>query len=381
MPGLYLHIPFCEKKCAYCDFYSVESSSMMESFLRSLHHEIDLYANLGHNGVIFDTIYFGGGTPSLLSPLTIGGILDWLHEDFMISSTAEVTLETNPGTVDFNKLKGFRRIGVNRLSIGIQSFDDNDLKFLSRIHTAREAKECVHLAQEVGFDNLSLDLIYALPGQRLDAWERNLATAVSLSPKHISAYSLILEDGTPLARMVERGEINPADESVESEMYLFTMEYLADQGYEHYEVSNYARPGYRSRHNSLYWNHDCYLGFGPSAHSFWSGDAFPKPARWWNVRSIGRYCEMLARGRVPIEGKESLERADLFVEEIFLGLRRGSINLHKLQKEFGISLLDRYPEKLSRFLQEELLSFDREEIRLTAKGFLFCDGLALELSA
>jgi oxygen-independent coproporphyrinogen-3 oxidase len=381
MPGLYLHIPFCEKKCVYCDFYSIESSSLMESFLFSLNRESDLYANFGCDGVVFDTIYFGGGTPSLLSPSTIGRILDCLSRNYVISKTAEVTLETNPGTVDVQKLREFKLAGINRISVGIQSFDDHDLEFLSRIHTAEEAKKCIRLAQEVGFDNLSLDLIYALAGQRLKAWEKNLATAVSFSPKHISAYSLIVEEGTPLARMVERGEVSPAGEGVESEMFLFTMEYLGAQGYEHYEVSNYAKPGYRSLHNSLYWNHDSYLGFGPSAHSFWSGDPVQKPARWWNVASIGRYCEMIAGGSPPIGGKECLEKADLLMEEIFLGLRTGGINLYKLQEGYGVSLFDRYPEKLSKFLQEELLTLDRDEIRLTAKGFLFCDGLALDLSA
>jgi oxygen-independent coproporphyrinogen-3 oxidase len=381
MPGLYLHIPFCEKKCVYCDFYSIENSSMMENFLCSLKSEIDLYANLGRDGVVFDTIYFGGGTPSLLSPSTIGLILDRLSKNYAISRTAEVTLETNPGTVDHRKLREFKLAGINRLSVGIQSFDDHDLEFLSRIHTAEEGKNCIHLAQETGFDNLSLDLIYALPGQRLDAWEKNLATAVLLSPEDISAYSLIVEEGTPLARMAERGEVSPAGEGVESEMFLFTMDYLAAQGYEHYEVSNYARPGYRSRHNSLYWNHDSYLGFGPSAHSFWSGDPLQKPERWWNVASIGRYCEMLAEGSIPIGGKECLEKADLLMEEIFLSLRTGGINLHRLHEEYGISLFDRHPEKLRRFLQEELLTVDREEIRLTPKGFLFCDSLALDLSA
>jgi oxygen-independent coproporphyrinogen-3 oxidase len=233
----------------------------------------------------------------------------------------------------------------------------------------------------VGFDNLSVDLIYALPGQPLQAWEKNLATALSFSPKHISAYSLIVEEGTPLARMVERGEVSPAGEGVESEMFSFTMEYLAAQGYEHYEVSNYAKPGYRSRHNSLYWNHDSYIGFGPSAHSFWSCDPLQKPQRWWNVASIGRYCEMLAEGSAPIGGKESLERADLLMEEIFLGLRTGGINFHKLQEEYGVNFFDHHREKLSRFLQEELLTLGREEICLTSKGFLFCDGLALDLSA
>ncbi len=321
------------------------------------------------------------GLPPCFLPQRSAVILDRLSRNYVISTTAEVTLETNPGTVDDQKLKEFKLAGINRLSVGIQSFDDNELKFLGRIHSAEEAKECIHMAQEVGFDNLSLDLIYALPGQRLKAWEKNLATAVSFSPKHISAYSLIVEEGTPLARMVERGEVSPAGEGMESEMFLFTMEYLATQGYEHYEVSNYAKPGFRSRHNSLYWNHDSYLGFGPSAHSFWSGDPLQKPERWWNVASIGHYCEMLAEGSAPMGGKECLEKADLLMEEIFLGLRTGGINLHRLHEEYGISLFDRHPEKLSKFLQEELLTLDREEIRLTAKGFLFCDGLALDLSA
>jgi len=380
MSGLYLHIPFCEKKCIYCDFYSVESSSTMESFLGSLNHEIDLYASFGHDGAVFETIYFGGGTPSLLSPPTVGQILDRLHRKFLILSSAEVTLETNPGTVDLQKLQEFRQVGINRLSVGIQSFRDQGLKFLSRIHTSEEAKQCIRMAQKAGFDNVSLDLIYALPGQQLQAWEDDLATAMSLSPQHISAYSLIVEEGTPLARMVDRGDVRPTVEEVEAEMYMFTMEYLGVHGYEHYEVSNYAKPGYLSRHNSLYWNHDSYLGFGPSAHSFWSGNPLLEPTRWWNIASIGRYCEMLTRDQRPIGGKESLERADLLTEEIFLGLRSGGINVHKFQEEYGINLFERYPQKLSRFLQENLLTLEREVIRPTAKGFLFCDGIALELS-
>jgi oxygen-independent coproporphyrinogen-3 oxidase len=380
MPGLYLHIPFCEKKCIYCDFYSVESSSMVESFLSALNHEIDLYTSFGRDCVTFETIYFGGGTPSLLSPVAVGNILDRLHRSFSISSTAEVTLETNPGTVDFQKLQEFRQVGVNRLSVGIQSFRDQELKFLSRIHTSEEAKQCIRLTQKAGFDNVSLDLIYALPGQRLQTWGDNLAMAVSLSPKHISAYSLIVEEGTPLARMVERGEVSLAGEGVESEMYLFTMEYLAAQGYEHYEVSNYAKPDYYSRHNSLYWDHDSYLGFGPSAHSFWSGNPLQIPTRWWNVASVGRYCEMLSRDQAPVEGKECLERGDLLTEEIFLGLRSGGINVHKLQQEYGVDLFEQYPQKLRRLLHENLLTVDCKMIRLTTKGFLFCDGIALELS-
>jgi oxygen-independent coproporphyrinogen-3 oxidase len=379
MPGLYLHIPFCEKKCLYCDFYSIESSSMMENYLSSLNREIDLSASFGGDGVVFETIYFGGGTPSLLPPATVGHILDRLHRNFHISSTAEVTLEANPGTVDFQKLRKLRQIGINRLSVGIQSFHDGELKFLTRIHTSEEGKQCIRMAQKAGFDNVSLDLICGLPGQRLSTWGENLAVAVAFLPQHISAYSLIVEEGTPLACMVERDEVRPVGEETESEMYLFTMEYLAAQGYEHYEVSNYAKPDYCSRHNSLYWNHDSYLGFGPSAHSFWLSAPLPRPMRWWNVASVGGYCEVLSRNQRPIGGKECLEREDLLIEEIFLGLRSGGINVHQLQKEYGIDLFQRYPQKLTRFLQENLLTFDRKMIRLTDKGFLFCDGIALEL--
>lgn len=379
MPGIYLHIPFCEKKCIYCDFYSIESLSSMEKFLRCLTIEIDLYAPYGRSGVTFDTIYFGGGTPSLLSPQSIDQILDGLHRNFRILSTAEVTLETNPGTVDLEKLKDFRNLGINRLSVGIQAFHDDELKFLSRIHSAEDAKECIKFAEKAGFENVSLDLIFALPGQSLRRWKENVSTAVSLSPQHISAYSLIIEDGTPLARMVEDGKIQPAPEELETEMYAFTMEYLAAEGFEHYEVSNYAKPGYRSKHNSLYWNHDNYLGFGPSSHSFWSGNPLAKPTRWWNAASIGRYCEKLSRGVSPAEGEELLERGDLLTEEIFLGLRSGGINVHKLLVEYGVDLFERYPEKLDRFRRDHLLTLERETLRLTPKGFLLCDALALEL--
>jgi oxygen-independent coproporphyrinogen-3 oxidase len=380
MPGLYIHIPFCEKKCVYCDFYSIEGSNMMGSFLESLSHEISVYAQFGRDHTVFETVYFGGGTPSLLSPSAVAAILDTLHRNFQISRTAEITLEVNPGTVDSDKLREFRRIGVDRLSIGIQSFHDDELKFLGRIHSAGDAKACVRSAQEVGYDNVSLDLIFALPGQGLRDWEDNLSAAMSLSPRHISAYSLIVEEGTPLARTVGRGEVHPMSEEVEAEMYLLTMEYLAAHSFEHYEVSNYAKQGYRSRHNSLYWDHDSYLGFGPSAHSFWSGEPLLRPTRWWNVASVGRYCEILAQQKRPIQGEESLTEKDLLTEEIFLGLRSGGIDNHRLKAEYGTSLFERCAHKLERFVEERLLTINREVVRLTPKGFLFCDGIALELS-
>lgn len=379
MPGLYFHIPYCERKCIYCDFYSIESTNSLEHFLHCLNLEIDRYASFVHRGVEFQTVYFGGGTPSLLKPETIGSILEKIHRNFRIQPAAEVTLEANPGTVDQGKLRAFRDVGISRLSIGIQSFHDSELKFLSRIHTAEEAIDCVRMAQRAGFENISLDLIFALPGQSLQAWKENLEIALILKPQHISAYSLIVEEGTPLRRMVERGEVPPPSEELESEMYLYTMECLAANGFEHYEVSNYAKPGFRSRHNSLYWNHGMYLGFGPSAHSFWVDGSLQKPTRWWNVASVSQYCDLIAQGKRPLAGQEHLTQADLLVEEIFLGLRSGGINIHALQRDYGVNLFERFHQKLKRYIQEEMLTIEEGNLRLTTKGFLHCDGIALDL--
>jgi len=379
VPGLYLHIPYCERKCLYCDFYSVESTSSLADFLRCLSLEIEQHAQFGKQAQPFETVYFGGGTPSLLPARSLEEILDKLQRTFPIPPTAEITLEANPGTVDLAKLKEFRRAGINRLSIGIQSFRDDELRFLGRIHSGREAMECVSLARGAGIDNISLDLIFALPNQTLKAWKENLETAVSLEPQHISAYSLIVEEGTPLYRMVGRGEVTPAPEELESEMYLLTMEYLASQGFEHYEVSNYAKPGYRSRHNSLYWNHEPYLGFGPSAHSFWSGEPLSEPTRWWNVASVGKYCKSISQGQRPVEGEEHLSSVHLLTEEIFLGLRTGGINVRKLQRDYGANLVEQHGQKLERFLRERLVTVEGETIRLTSRGFLYCDEIALEL--
>jgi oxygen-independent coproporphyrinogen-3 oxidase len=381
MPGLYLHIPYCEKKCVYCDFYSVESMKTMENFLRALLNEIDLYADFSGRDETFETVYFGGGTPSLLSAGTIRRILDRLSQNFRFSSEMEITLETNPGTVDLQKLRDYYRMGVNRLSIGVQSFHDEELRFLGRIHSASEAERCVRMAYEAGFDNVSLDLIYALPNQSLEVWEGNLSRAVNLSPKHISAYSLIVEEGTPLHTMVRSGKVRPVGEDTEAEMYRFTMDYLASCGFEHYEVSNYALPGYRSRHNSLYWSHEGYLGFGPSAHSYWCGWPLEKPTRWWNFASVGRYCDQILKGEKPVEGNETLEREDLRLEKIFLSLRTGGVDLEKLRQEHGIDLLERCRGKVERYIREKLLLLEQGKLRLTKEGFLLCDGIALDLSA
>jgi oxygen-independent coproporphyrinogen-3 oxidase len=372
MASLYLHIPFCEKKCLYCDFYSIEHLSSIEDFLAALHCEITLYADYAGRE-IFETVFFGGGTPSLLSPQQLERILSRLHHTFSISSDAEITVETNPGTVTQEKLAAYRALGVNRLSIGVQSFHEDELKFLTRIHDSSQAVRCVELARHAGFDNVSIDLIYAMPGQTRARWEATLRKAIALQPNHISAYGLIVEDGTPLARMVQARLVSPKPPDEEAEFYEFTMTFLEEHGFEQYEVSNYARPGFRSRHNTNYWRHANYLGFGPSAHSFWKQDG-TTAYRWWNIANLSHYCTSLQNGRLPILQRESLDPAHLLEEEIFLGLRSDGVRLQTLEqhspspRSFIASLID-----------EGAALVENDLLRLTRKGYLLCDEIAARL--
>lgn len=369
MAGIYLHIPFCEHKCIYCDFYSIESLDPVDDFLHALKREIGARAATSPDDP-FSTIFFGGGTPSLLDPAVIGDLLDLLHGTFRIETGAEITLEANPGTVDREKLAGYRAAGVNRISFGVQSFHEDDLRFLTRIHTAEQAVRGVGLAREAGFENVSLDLIFALPGQTMSRWEENLKRAVELRPDHLSAYSLIVEPRTPLSRMVRAGQVSPLPVDAEAEMYEFTMQFLRDAGYEHYEVSNYSRPGYRSRHNCGYWNHSNYLGLGPSAHSF------QKNRRWWNVSSVRSYCRSLAEGKFPVSGEEFLSKGQLFDETVMLGLRGEGLDLAALRSSYGVDLIAREAPVIEGLLSENLLILDAQMLRLTDKGYLLCDEIS-----
>ena len=374
MASIYLHIPFCEHKCIYCDFYSIESLDPIETFIIALKKEIFAYAHFGKKEVI-ETIFFGGGTPSLLSPATIVELIDLLSGIFSIQQDAEITLETNPGTVNREKLDGFRGAGINRLSFGVQSFFDDDLRFLTRIHTAEQAKHNIRLARELGFRNINLDLIFALPNQTPGRWEDNLRQAIELETDHISAYSLIVEKGTPLARMVVAKQVSPLPLSTEAEMYEFTMEYLRNAGFEHYEVSNYAKPGFRSRHNNNYWNHSHYLGFGPSAHSFWDR------RRWWNVRNLDTYCKKLSCDQLPISGEEHLTPEQYLHEAIMLGLRSNGIHLDRLQSEHGIDLVGAHRSTIESLISEHLLVYDSRRLSVTEKGYLLCDEISRILVA
>jgi oxygen-independent coproporphyrinogen-3 oxidase len=345
----------------------------MEDFLKALHNEIDLYSD--YAGLArFETIFLGGGTPSLLTPPQLESILDHLQRVFTFTADAEVTVETNPGTVTQEKLSAYRSMGVNRLSVGVQSFFDDDLQFLGRIHNSEEAIRCVKFARGAGFENLSLDFIYSLPGQTVDKWMQNLRTAVSLAPEHISAYSLIVEEHTPLARMVAAKQVSPNPTETEAELYELTMQFLAANGFDHYEVSNYARPGFRSRHNYNYWRHRNYLGFGPSAHSYWKnppgkvGDF-----RWWNIADVSHYCEKLYKNELPLVSREELSRYQLLTETIFLGLRSDGVNLPSLANDLAFELIALRGDLIDGLVHQGSVTIEDNILRLTPKGYLVCD--------
>ncbi len=379
MPGLYLHIPYCDHKCLYCDFYSIESLGTMDAFLDSLRREIAIVGAThgrfdrsgrpgGASGATrFDSIFFGGGTPSLLDPSVVGELLGMLREQFIVTDDAEVTLETNPGTVDRAKLKGMLAAGVNRLSVGIQSFHADELKFLTRIHDAETARRCVRDAFDVGFTSLNVDLIFALPGQTADRWDATLSDALALGPQHISAYCLIYEEGTPLIRLLRSKQLTPVPGEDEAGLYEQTMQRLGDAGYEQYEVSAYALPGHRCRHNLTYWEHREYIGFGPSAHSFRS------PRRWWNIANISTYIEKLSAGILPIAGEESLGERELFEERVMLGLRTGRLDLDALRRETGNDIIRSSGPLISELQSNRLAILDSGTLRLTRAGMMVCD--------
>jgi oxygen-independent coproporphyrinogen-3 oxidase len=371
--GLYVHIPFCDKKCLYCDFYSIESFRNYDEFLSALHTEIDLRARLLPVDVRFHSIFFGGGTPSLLTDVQLGGILESLRARFRFDPAAEVTVECNPGTVDLEKLRGYRQAGVNRLSFGVQSFHADDLQFLSRIHTAGEAEDAIRLAREAGITNVNLDLMFSLPGQTPERWMYNLERARSLGTTHLSCYSLTVEQGTPLARMVDRGMVAmPPDES-DAALFELTMATLGNWDFRQYEVSNYALAGYECRHNLTYWRHEDYLGFGPSAHSTMHG------RRWWNIRGVEGYLDRIHAGMLPEAGGEFLTAETLRSEFIFLRLRSEGISLTDFTRRFGADFLADNRPFIDRCVAQNMLQLDRHRLSLTRKGMLVCDEICAEL--
>jgi len=362
--GLYVHIPFCSSRCSYCDFATgLYQSELAERYVRALLQEIRSSA---HAGQCVDTIYFGGGTPSLLAPSQLDRILCALFEQFRIDAAAEITIEINPGSATPEKLRGFRRLGVNRASFGAQTFDDAELAKLGRSHTSADALRTFADLRNAGFENVSFDLIAGLPGQTLDGWERNVKQALDLQPEHLSFYLLEVHSGTPLAEHIRRGLQPVPDDDLAGLMYRRMLEQASDAGYEHYEISNLCRPGFHSRHNVKYWTAEPYYGFGCSAHSY-DGSTH----RWSNYRDVLKYVELVETGVSAVVDEHDLSASDVRAEALFLGMRlmRG-VDVQQYRETFGVDLRDEHAADLDRFCKAGLLEFDGDLIRLTRTGAL-----------
>lgn len=365
--ALYIHIPFCDHKCIYCDFYSIITSDNVDNFLKALKTEIDYYAKIYSSDRIITSLFFGGGTPSLMSAEYIDEIIRFSKQKFEFDENAEITLETNPGTVNKEKLSAFRNYGINRISIGVQSFDDDDLKFLTRIHDKQTAVSTVYNAVDAGFENISIDLIFNLPGQTKEKWEENLKQAVSLPIKHISAYSLILERGTILNKLVLDGKVKIQDEDYDAELYELTIEFLNNSGFFQYEVSNFAKSGYECIHNIAYWHHQDYIGLGPSAHSFIQNK------RWWNYSSLKKYISEVELKQNAMMNFETLDHNQLRDEYIMLALRSDGIKLNEYIKRFGSDWLEKHSKEFEMMKEQNLIEIKHNTIKLTPKGYAICD--------
>ena len=366
-PGLYVHVPFCRSKCPYCGFYSVPSRTPIPIWFEGIRTESLFYK--GRFGW-FDSLYLGGGTPTFLHETTLTGLIDHLLSRFDFSTDTEFTIEANPCDLTEEKVRCLKACGCNRVNVGIQSFDDRELSFLGRSHTAGDAKKALTRLRRFRFDNVSVDLIYGLPGQTLKGWVDTLNDTLSFEPEHISCYQLTLEEKTVFGRLRERGGFCPLDEETERTLFLTTSRFLTERGYVHYEISNFARDeAHCSRHNQKYWDHVPYLGLGPSAHSF------DGKKRWWNTRSIRAYGAQLERGGPPIEGRETLTDEQLRLEAVALGLRtRKGVDLRLL------SAASPSGGVLSRMEREGFVRRLNGRILPTEKGYLVADQLPLYLS-
>lgn len=366
--ALYIHIPFCDHKCIYCDFYSIITSDNITSFLNSLKKEIEYFSKLYSADRKFSSIFFGGGTPSLMQPEYLADIITHLKKYFIVDDNAEITMETNPGTVDKEKLKKFKEGGINRISIGIQSFDEEELKFLTRIHDKQTAIQTVNNAADVGFDNISIDLIFNLPNQTKEKWLTNLQTAIALPIKHISTYSLILERGTILNKMVLDKKVTMQDADYDADLYEATIDFLVSNGFYQYEVSNFTKPGFECVHNNAYWRYRDYLSFGTSSHSFVDGK------RWWNYSSLKKYISEVELNNHATMNSEIISKDQIHDEYIMLALRSSGLDLNDYQIRFAennwIKKNNSYFELLKN---EHHLTINNNWIKLTSKGYAVCD--------
>jgi len=362
--GLYLHIPFCKSKCPYCDFYSVASSSLIPRWFESLKKEIQLYRG---RFTSFDTVYLGGGTPSLLDVSMVEEILGLIKDTYNIIGNAEITIEANPGDLTMKKVTGLKSLGVNRINLGVQSFRNDDLLFLGRCHRSVDSERALVDLRDAGFDNIGIDLIYGLKNQTIDGWLKILEKAVSFKPEHISCYQLTIEGKTVFNVMKNKGELEELPENAASSFFLGTANFLEQQDYMQYEISNFSRSiDLRSRHNSKYWQRVPYLGLGPSAHSF---DGMK---RWWNYRSFKKYCSSLEHNEAPVDDSEILSEDQTLIEKISLCLR----TIDGISREYLVDITGAL-ENIENLEASGYIEIINNRVVPTKKGLLVADQLPL----
>jgi oxygen-independent coproporphyrinogen-3 oxidase len=366
-PGLYVHVPFCRTKCPYCDFYSVPSLSLVPAWLDAIQREVLIYRDRFGS---FDTLYLGGGTPTILGPRELARLMGVLFRDLSFSRDPEITIEANPDDITKEKTALLRDLGFNRISLGVQSLNEKELHFLQRRHSAKQAEEAIERIRASGYTNLGIDLMYGLPGQGESVWMATLRRIVAYNPAHISCYQMTISEGTPFYRMLRQGRIQAPGEERERAFFFLTSAYLEENGYVHYEISNFAREERTmSRHNIKYWHHVPYLGLGPSAHSFFKG------FRWWNLRSVVEYCQALACGRRPVQDRERLTKEQVRLESLFLGFRtREGVKRKLIEDRPGSG------RTLREIRSAGLVTLQGDRIIPTREGFLLADSLPLLFS-
>lgn len=364
--GLYIHIPFCQQKCLYCDFPShANLTNLYQPYVAALCREI---SGLGGvlSGCIVDTIYIGGGTPTVLSVNCLSQILEQVHDSFSIEKTAEISIEANPGTVDFGKLLALRAVGVNRISFGVQTFEESLLLSIGRIHSATQGVEVVKMAQQAGFVNVNIDLMYGLPGQTTQQLSDSILQAVELDVSHISVYGLKVEDGTPFAIMQQQGALHLPDEDTDEAMYELTTQLLPQKGLARYEISNFAKIGYECHHNLKYWQYQPYIGIGAAAHSFWQKE------RLANMTDVAAYIRAIEQGLLPIAEREIPERSTAMAEYVFLALRTvQGMSVQKFNDYFNADFFTYYGDAIARLTGKSLILTTKDRIFLTEIGMKY----------
>ncbi len=372
--GLYIHIPFCVRKCPYCDFYSVEDLGLKARFIRALLKEIKLKSCFTHK---IDTIYFGGGTPSLLDFNEVEKIINSVCKHFNIMNNTQITMEINPGTVNKDYFTKVKKIGVNRINIGVQSFQDAKLRFLNRIHSADKAKKAIFEARNSGFDNIGIDLMYGLPGELKDSWLDDIDSALNFSPEHLSCYMLTYEPETVMYNELEKGNIEPLDDKKVSSLFITTSQYLQKKGYFHYEISNFASmPEYMSRHNKKYWEMVPYLGLGPSAHSFDmnENDLNSQYTRAWNHADVIQYMINLETGKSGLMEQEVLTQEQILTELIMLGLRtQNGVDIKKFEAISGQSFISSFYNIIQDLQKKSWGKINNDKLVLTLEGMVYLD--------